>query len=35
MTHALYTKDTLRRWYRDDGKKDKQLWELVTVSDIA
>lgn len=29
MTSALYTKDTLRRWYSDDGEKGTQLWELV------
>ena len=30
MTSALYAKDILRRSHSDDGKKDKQLWELVT-----
>ena len=28
MTSALYTKDTLERWYRGDEKKYIQLWEL-------
>ena len=35
MTSALYTKDNLRSWYRDDGREDTQLWELESVSDIA
>jgi hypothetical protein len=26
MTSALYIKDTLRRWYRDDGKNNNRLW---------
>ncbi len=35
MTSSLYTKETLKSWYRDDEKKKKQLWELLSVSDIA
>ena len=35
MTSALYTKETLKSWYRDEEKKNKQLWELLSVSDIA
>ena len=35
MTSALYTKDTLTSWYREDETKKKQLWELITVSDMA
>ena len=32
MISALYTKEILRSWYRDDKMKGKQLWELVTFS---
>ena len=32
MTSTLYTKETLKSWYRDDKK---QMWELLSVSDIA
>ncbi len=35
MTSALYTKDILTSWYREDETKKKQLWELITVSDMA
>jgi len=35
MASALYTKETLKSWYRDEEKKNKQLWELLSVSDIA
>lgn len=35
MASALYTKDELRRWYKDDEKKNKQMWELNAVSDMA
>ena len=35
MSSSLYTKETLKSWYRDGEKKNKQLWELLSVSDIA
>ena len=35
MTSALYMKENLKSWYRDDEKKNKQLWELLSVSDMA
>jgi hypothetical protein len=35
MTSALYMKEILRSWYRDDEKKYKHLWELLSVSDVA
>ena len=35
MTSVLYTKESVRTWYRDEGNDGKQLWEFMTVSDIA
>jgi len=35
MISALYTNETLRTWYRDEGTNGKQLWEFMTVSDIS
>ena len=35
MTSALYTKESIWTWYRDEGNDGKQIWEFMTVSDIA